>query len=174
MGLVLKGFRATYTLIDSGGNTSEKTIDFTSADQTAFDTDEPIARAALIGVTDAVIAGSFIGPVYYENALALPATAEVETKLSMTLRLANKGNAKSNMAIPAPKIGLFQGSTGPAKNTVNYTSGNTALVTYLDLFRETTGIATFSDGDFLAGAAAGNPINGLVKGVRATVRSRQA
>jgi len=142
MGLVVIGYRATYTLIDSGGNTSEKTLDFTSADQAAFDTDEPIARAALIAVTDAVIAGAVMGPVYYENALALPATAEVETKLSLTLRLANKGNQKSNMTIPAPKITLFQGTTGPAKNVVNYGSSNTALAAFLDLFRETTGILT--------------------------------
>lgn len=171
MGLVLTGYDATYTLIDSGGNTTVKIVHLTTIVPADAVTDEALVRAALLALTDGVITKYSLAAVYDENAVALPATAEIETKLSMTLRLANKGDQKSNMAIPAPKIGLFQGTTGPAKNVVNYS--NAALSTWLDLFRETTGKASFSDGDFVQGAAAGTPINGLVKGIRTTVASRQ-
>lgn len=171
MALVLTNYRMSVTLIDSGSNTTEMTINLTTTDAAQAETDGATARTQILLVTDSVIASYLLSAVYWENALALPATAENETKLSLTLRLANKGDQKSNMRIPAPKIGLFQGTSGAAKNVVNYSSA--PLSTFLDMFRETTGIATFSDGDFVQGGAAGTPINGLVKGVRTTVRSRQ-
>jgi len=100
-----------------------------------------------------------------EDALALPATAENEVKASVTTYVKDNAGKRANITIPAPKIGMFDASAGSGKNTIGSPSnGGGILSTYLAVF-QTGGQAYASDGEVL---------EGFVRGVRTTVKSRQA
>jgi len=171
MAIVSRGFATSITLVDSGGNATSLEIKLTSADAATAATDAAVVRVALLAITDSVISRYSVSEVFEEDALTLPADAENETKLSLTCRIYGAGDKKGNLRVPAPKIAAFSGTSGSAKNVVNYSS---AIVGgWLNIFRNSTGVASFNDGEFVAGAPGATPIAGLVKGVRTTVRSRQ-
>lgn len=165
MALVRTGSILSVTLIDSGGNLTTKEFQLTAADIAAAVTDGATIRTALLGVTDSVIASYRVSDVYVEDALVLPASAENEVRASITTYVKDNAGKKANISIPAPKIGMFDATSGAGKNTIGSPSnGGGILSTYLALF-QTGGQAYASDGEVL---------EGFVRGVRTTVKSRQA
>jgi len=134
----------TVDMIDTGGNSTTRTYRLTSADAAAAETDAAAILAALANVTDASVKSYTIGDVFVEGSLALPAAAEVENQLQLTLPIFGKPNKSGTLTIPAPKPGIMQALTGQGFNLPDFTDA--ALIAYINLFT-TAGKATLSDGE---------------------------
>jgi len=145
MALVSTGWRLTVTLNDTSGSSSTLTFDLVAADQLTASTDAATILTALGNVTDSVVGQYFLGEVFAEDALTLPANAENAIKASVSLYLEGAGQKRANLKIPAPNIGLFTATSGPGYNVVD--GADTALEAYIDLFQTTGGVATISDGE---------------------------
>ena len=144
MALVADGFDLIVNLVDSGGNGTTRTYNLTSADADAAATDAGAVMTALDAITDAVIAGYTLGERFIENALVYPTDAEVENNARITAKIVGRPNRSATIDIPAPNIGIFTGTTGPARNVVDL--ADTALQTFLQLF-DGSGPITVSDGE---------------------------
>lgn len=145
MALVANGWELTVSLIDNGGNVSNKVYNLTSASAAEATTDTATILAALDAVTDAVIKSYRISEVYIEDALVLPAgMVQIENLASIVAQVSGDPLKKANFLIPAPNAGIFVGISGTAANQVDVQ--DTALVTYATIF----GVgqqATLSDGE---------------------------
>lgn len=146
MAKVSTGFTLSVTLIDSGGNTAVREYALTAADAAAAATASATIMAALDAVTDAEIKSYSIRETFIEDALVLPATAEVENLAEIVLQIDGNPLKKANISIPAPNAGIFVGAVGPNRNTVD--PGDTALVTYATIW-VTGQQATLSDGEVI-------------------------
>lgn len=71
--------------------------------------------------------------------------SEIENLASLSLRLETDGKF-ANLQIPAPNIGIFQGTFGADKNKIDKTDA--ALLAYVNLFASGNGF-TISDGEFV-------------------------
>lgn len=81
-----------------------------------------------------------------DTAVIGAAGSEVENIASVVVNLATIGKT-AVLQIPAPVIGLFQGSSGKPKNQVDIADAD--LNTYVDLFQTTGGDFVLSDGEFV-------------------------
>jgi hypothetical protein len=156
MALSATGFFANFTLTDSGGNDSTLRYKLTSADIATAVTDAGTIVTALNAITDAVITGYTVGQAYEEDSAFLAAEGvQIENVASISARIDAAEEKWATLRIPAPNIGIFQAATGSKSNVVD--PADAALVTYLNLFVETTGICTLSDGEnLLSPGTAGN------------------
>lgn len=134
----------TVDFVDTGGNVTTRTYRLTSADDAAALTDSAAILTAIGNVSDASVKGYTIGNVFVEGSLALPAAAEVENQLQLTLPIFAKPNKSGTLTIPAPKVGIMQATTGQGFNLPDFTDA--ALIAYINLFT-TGGKATLSDGE---------------------------
>jgi hypothetical protein len=73
------------------------------------------------------------------------AGSEIENLASLSLRLETDGKF-ANLQIPAPNIGIFQGTFGSDKNKVD--KADVALLDFVNLFASGNGF-TISDGEFI-------------------------
>lgn len=160
-------FTLTVNLIDAGGNISTKNYDLTSADATEAATDVSVVLNRIGLVTDAVVKSYSINQVFVEDALTLPANVEIENRASLVLQILDNPLKKARHEIPAPKIGLFMGATGTARNIVDV--ADTDLLSYLGIFG-TGRECTISDGETIENPVGGG---GLVSGKRIHVASRK-
>lgn len=103
--------------------------------------------AALNAITDGLIwkASIMIGQAE-DTAVSGAANSEVENIASVVVNLATIGKT-AVLQIPAPVIGLFQGSSGKPKNQVDIADAD--LNTYVDEFQTTGGSFVLSDGEFV-------------------------
>ena len=168
MAVVSEGFEITLTVADTGDNRS--TLTYPCDPAVVVDYAEAVlAKTALIaayeGVSDAEIVGATIKEVYYENAIVLPASAQVEMKASITLQIFGQ-NKKANIKIPAPKATLFNGASGAAFNQIDVT--DPALIIYVGKYWTGTGLFYISDGEKVATAS---PANGIVVGKRINAKN---
>jgi hypothetical protein len=150
MALVSAGFRLSVTLLDSEGSSSVLQYALTgAADFTAANNRATAILAALEPVTDAVIKGYSVGQVFAENALALPAGAEVERRAVITAKIQGSLPPKyANIVIPSPTQGIFQAATGSGARLID--KADAALQAYLAVFVTGAGLATVSDGEWIA------------------------
>jgi len=155
MALVSTGFRLSVSLVDTSGSISTLRYELTAADNIAALADATTIITALEAVTDSVVGAYNVAEVFEEDALTFPASAENAIKASISLYLDEPGQQRTNVKIPAPSIGIFTGTTGPAYNTVD--GADTELNDYLAIWVTTGGQATLSDGqtirdtDYFAG-----------------------
>lgn len=163
MALVQIGFELSVSLVDNGGNTTNRVFSLVATDHATATTDAGTILTALDAVTDSVVSGYRIVEVYGEDAFAFPsAGVENENQASLTLNIDGVGLKKANYKIPAPVIGLFTAPTGSGANVVDVSDA--ALNTFIDVF-ETGGIATLSDGETL------NPTTPIDSGKRISAKS---
>jgi len=162
MALALSHRILTVEFVDTGGNTTTRSYRMTSATDAAQVTDVATILAAIPNVTDAAIKGYSFGQVWTEQSLALPAAAEVENQLQVTLPIFQKPNKSGTLTIPSPKVGIMQNTSGQGFNLPDFTEQ--ALIDYINLFT-TGGEATLSDGEVAVLANA--------KGKRIHVRSNR-
>jgi hypothetical protein len=147
MALVNIGFRFFYSFMDTGGNVSTLTFDAVSADYTQALLDLDLVRVELQALTKATLIRYGITDTFEEDAISLPAQAEIENKASITLLLA--GSIKrANIRIPAPADALFVGASGPSYNQVN--TGNTNLIQLVD-YMKAGSFLRISDGEAVDG-----------------------
>jgi len=150
MTLTQQGWRLDIEAIDTGGNTTRRRFDLIATDDAgdASDVFTAVATviAAFIGASDSVIKNYTVGAYYVEDALTLPAAAEVENNLQVTAKIDGLPNKSATFEIPAPKGTLFQQTTGAGWNLPDFT--DTALANYVNLFKS-TGVAYISDGEHI-------------------------
>ena len=150
MSLTDDGYRLSVEIIDTGGNTTNRTFDLvatdTAGDASAVIADVATIIAALIAATDGVIKSYFWAKKFVESALTLPSAAEVENNAQISAKIDGHPNKSAVIEIPAPKATLFQQSTGPGYNLVDF--ADTAVANYVNLFKS-TGVAKVSDGEFI-------------------------
>lgn len=144
MALALAWRQLTVDLIDTGGNTTTRTFRLTAADDAAMATDVAAILTALGNVTDAEVKAYSFGQVWVEQSLSLPAAAEVENQLQLTVPIFQKPNKSGTLTIPAPSVGIMQNTSGQGFNFPDFTDA--ALIAYINLFT-TGGKATLSDGE---------------------------
>lgn len=136
--------------IDTGGNTTTRDFELIAAEDAGDITDINTAVAtivaAFIAASDSVVKSTSIILKKVENALTLPASAEVENNAQINAKISGKPNKSAVFEIPAPKATLFQQTTGPGYNQVDF--ADTAVANYVNLFKvDPTGVAYISDGE---------------------------
>jgi len=167
MALVTEGFEVTITVADNGDNRSTLTYVCDPANVPDFATAQTARLAvitALNGVTDAVIVGTTLKEVQYEDAIVLPAAlVENENKASVTVQILGQ-NKKANIKIPAATPTIFNGASGASANQIDVTDA--LLISYVAMFRA-AGYFTLSDGEKVAES----PNNGIVVGKRISAKN---
>jgi hypothetical protein len=152
MALVDIGFSGFVNVLDSEGSKSTLEYALTSADITTALADMTTIIGRLNAVTDGVISGYGVRQAFAENALTLPAGAEVEKRAVISALIAGSAPPKyANILVPAPSQGIFVASTGPNARIVD--TADTDIVAYLSSF-EAGALATVSDGEVIADSAA--------------------
>lgn len=159
MALVSGGYFLSIVLVDTGNNHTTLTFELTAVTAAAAEIDALAIIAVLNPVTDAVIKTYRVGQRFIENAFAFPAAAEIEKKASIVALISGESEKTCQFKIPAPNVGIFQGTDGEAFNLVDI--ADVALLAYA-LIWQTAGEATISDGEVM-----GN----LLRGKRITVGS---
>jgi len=144
MPLVSTGWRLVVTVYDTSGTASNLTYNLKSADATAAAADTATVIANLTAITKGAVGQYILGEVFEEDALTLPANSENAIKASISVYLAEVGNKRANIKIPSPVDTIFAATSGPGYNTVNGTAA--AVANYIQLFQDTAGVATISDG----------------------------
>jgi len=163
MALVSSGFFLDVSLVDYGGNQTNKRYEMTAADYDTAILDIAIIMPALINMTDAVITSYSIQQRYVENALALPTTVNpVSVKAVMTAYINDAGDKKASFDVPSPRIGIFQGTIGNAADLVD--TSDAAVLAYK---------ALFDDGEQLF-ISDGESLGGLIGGIRTSQTRRLA
>lgn len=139
-------FGTTVSFIDTGSNVV--TREYMMNDSVTTFAEANTAALAIIAtitpITDAALPQYRVFQVNYNDALTLPASAQVENQASLTVQLEAVGNKKGNINMPAPKTTIFVGSSGPQNNIVNMAS--TLVTTFLANFLS-AGAFTTSDGE---------------------------
>lgn len=107
-------------------------------------------RDNLITALDAITVGLlFVASIVVdqqEDTLILPAfECKITDIASVVANLSGGEGKKATLQIPTPEIGVFQGSTGADKNTVDIL--DTDLLAYIAKFQATGGDFTISDGE---------------------------
>lgn len=151
MTIVSVGYQLNVNLVDTGGNITSRTYDLTSADAAEAATHSAAVIAALLAVTDAELSSYTVGEKFLENALTYPASAEVENCAEISAKIIGFPNKSAVITIPAPNVGIFTGTTGPAFNIVDISDA--ALQTFLQLF-DGSGPVTISDGESIVVSSA--------------------
>lgn len=161
MALVTDGYSLTIVLKDTGNNSTTMGFELTAVTAAAAETDALAIIAVLNPVTDATIVSYRVSHGFIEDNFSFPAAAEIEKKASIVALIDGESVKTCTIKIPAPNVGIFQGTDGKAFNLVDI--ADTALLSYLLVF-QTAGEATISDGEVM-----GDPLHGK----RITVGSRK-
>lgn len=150
-----------FTLI--GANGRKTTLRYTGREidngDIALDLNEAQAnlenfRTALNAVTDANVDSYYMQAPGSQAVGGLPADADVFEEAALTLDITPPGEATklATTRIPAPSIGIFQGTSGPTRDIVDTQDADlSAFVTALQIY------VLVSDGE---------EVNGVVSGVR--------
>jgi len=126
-------FFLNVTLVDNGNNKTAKTYDLQGADLTEATSNAGTILTALAAVTDAAIKGYHIGSRFVNDAFAFPASGvQVEDIAQITLSITDDPTKYATIGIPAPKVGVFEGTSGAAANQVK---NATIVTTYWELFK---------------------------------------
>jgi hypothetical protein len=151
MALVDVGFSGFANLLDQEGSKSTLEYQLTAADVTTALADMTTIIGRLNAVTDAVVSGYGVRQAFAENALVLPAGAEVEKRAVISAIIAGTAPTKyANIMIPAPSQGVMVSATGPGARVVDVNDAD--MIAYLSSF-EAGGLATVSDGEVIADSA---------------------
>lgn len=102
-------------------------------------------------ITNCLVYRGFISLPQTEDTLEFPATAcNTRVVASVVVNLATPGK-KAVVIVPGPDVGIFEGTSGKAFNTVDVTDAG--LNTFLDFYQDTGGDFFISDGEKLDDAA---------------------
>lgn len=144
MALVSQGFELVVSLADTGDNRTNRTYDLVEAAYADASTDAAALISALNLITDAVVVGYSLNQKFIENALALPANAEIENQAFFAGKITGDPTDSATLSVPAPAAGIFTAASGPGYNIVDM--GNTNVTAWIALFA-TGGTAQLSDGE---------------------------
>jgi hypothetical protein len=149
MAFIDKGWHIDLQFVDAGGNTTTRRIQLatndTDGDLTAVIADVQTIVAAYVAATDAILTKQTLGKDSVEDSVTLPTTSvNVEENLQVSAKIFGTPNKSAVFEIPAPKITMFQQTSGPGRNLANFSSGPLPAVVnlYID-----DGPALISDGE---------------------------
>lgn len=164
MALTSQKFEVVIQFIDTGGNTSLRTVQLQSADISTAETDAATVVTAYAAATDSKVLSYRVAEVFVEDAFSFPAgDVNVEEAAEVTVNIDGIPNKHAVFSIPAPKGTLFVGASGPNFNIVDGTDG---LVTAIVDLYKAGNEAFISDGE---NVPATSP---FLKGKRVHYRSR--
>lgn len=149
MAFVDQGWRLVLTFADSGGNTTTRTFFLTATDD-AGDLSPVIDAVQVIvtawtAATDAVIVSQQVTKVTVNDSVVLPAAGvQVENNAQISAKIDGIPNKSAVFEVPAPKIGMFQATTGPGSNVVQFSTAPTPAL--VNIFKA-GGEAYISDGE---------------------------
>lgn len=138
-------------IADNSGDISPRFYEMpvaSAADFDAFTTASNALRAALLNMTDGVIASYRIGAVFADDALSLPASGvENENQAFFSGKIVGDPTDSATQSIPAAKPGIFVNTVGPGANVVDMNDG--AVTTWVGFFDQAgPGPWTISDGEY--------------------------
>jgi hypothetical protein len=147
MAIVGVGYEGSITLIDNGGNTTQRTYQLRATTPAEAVTAIASIASALNAISDASIVGYTANQVFAEDALVYPASGvQLENQALVAVAIADNPLKTATFSVPAPTIGIFAGTVGKPANVVD--TADADLVTYANLFKS-TGSAYISDGEDL-------------------------
>jgi hypothetical protein len=138
-------------IADNSGDISPRFFEMpvaSAADFDAFTTSANALRAALLNMTDGVIASYRIGAVFADDALTLPASGvENENQAFFSGKIVGDPTDSATQSIPAAKPAIFVNTVGPGANVVDMNDG--AVTTWVGFFDQAgPGPWTLSDGEY--------------------------
>lgn len=160
MALVLQSWELNVTLVDNGGNSSTLRFILVAADETAADTAVGTILTRLGAVSNAVVKQYTVGKRYVEDNITLPGSGvHVEDRAKIVMNIDGEPLKTVTTYIPAPKTGIFIGTSGEAADTIDASDAD--LQAYVATWHD-GGLATISDGEKVAAT----PNSGIKKGGR--------
>lgn len=150
MALTSTGYWLNVEFVDNGGNRSSKTFQLRQsatdpADYVSALGDATAVVASVVAISDAVVVGYHVSQQFVEDALALPAVGvQIENQALLDFAIDNNPFKSATLTIPAPKIGIFVGTSGVLADTIDV--ADAALVTFVNQFKS-GGIVYISDGE---------------------------
>lgn len=160
MALVTDGYDLYVTLMDSGLNQATLSYALDAVDAATAAASAATILAALQLITQAEVKAYAISERFIENTLVVPvANVHVENIANVVVQLTTSPLKKANIKIPAPSPDIFLATTGAGSNVVDVL--DTDLQAYVDIWRETGGLATLSDGETVEDA-----LTGIISGKR--------
>jgi len=149
MAIVPLGWFLHTEWVDTGNNKTSRDFDLvatdTADDAAAVFTDVAAILAAYIAASDAVMTNYSVGKRFAEGSVTLPAAAEVENNLQVSAKIAGIPNKSAVFEIPAPKVTLFQATTGVGYNQADF--ADTLLSAVVALYTVAGNKAYISDGE---------------------------
>ena len=169
MAFITQGFEVTLTIIDNGKGSSTLTYVCDPAVVTTFaeaQAARDAAVSALSDVTQGVISGTSVKELQFEDAIVFPASnIEIENKASISVALF-ASNKKGNIQLPTASPSIFVGVSGASADQVDVL--DPFLETYVDQYRNTTGVFFISKNEKVADSPNGN---GIIVGKRISAKN---
>jgi len=145
MAMVSNGWWLTITLMDNGGNKTNRNFQLNSLTAVEAATDTGTIVAALSAVSDAVVVSQSTYERFVNDDVTYPASGvEVENQALLNFNLVDHPEKAWTHMIPAPKPAIFMATSGAAANIVDITDA--AVIAYAALFK-TGGQVLVSDGE---------------------------
>jgi len=137
------------TFVDSGANQTTRRYELAVTDDAGDLTDVIAAVASVMTVlvadSDAHISKQTLSKTSVEDSFTLPTGAvNVEENAQISAKIAGIPNKSAVFEVPAPKIGMFQATSGPGRNLVQFATAPTPAI--VNIFKA-GGEATISDGE---------------------------
>jgi len=149
MAFVDQGWRLVLTFVDSGANTTTRTFELTATDDAGdlspvIDDVQTIVTA-WTAATDAILVSQQVTKLTVNDSVVLPAAGvQVENNAQISAKIDGEPNKSAVFEVPAPKITMFQATTGPGSNVVQFAGAPTPAL--VNIFK-TGGQAFISDGE---------------------------
>ena len=155
------GYFATVTVMDTGEETATLTVSLRSADEATAEIDMTTWITNFRLVSKCEVVGYNLQRRFVNNAIAVPAAAQIQEKARVAYRLADTSKYET-LDIPAPQPTIFMDVVGAASEIVDVT--DTQLLNYTNLYKA-AGIAFISDGEDLESISRGERVS-TRKGMR--------
>lgn len=151
MAFVDQGWKLVLTFVDGGGNPTTRTFNLTATDDegdlAAVIADVQTIVTAWTAASDAVLVSQQVSKLTVNDAVVYPAaTVQVENNAQISAKIAGIPNKSAVFEVPAPKITVFQNTTGPASNIVQFEDAPVPAL--VNIFKA-GGQAYISDGEVI-------------------------
>jgi len=137
-------FKLTVDFVDNGGNKTSRSWRLRETVYADALTDAAAAVAAIDALSLATITSYTVSTEFVEPAFALPASGvQIEDTAALLMSLSSNPLKTATLSIPAPSSGIFVGTTGTNADVVDV--ADAALLTFINLFKDTAGTLYISD-----------------------------
>jgi len=153
MAFASHGYRASLTLIDVGRKIINRTYELrsTTVDHPAAVTATIALEAALAAASELECIAYSVSEIFQEGAVAYPTAlnAQAEMLALVNVGLESTPLKTATLAIPGPIDAMFDAAPGFAGYD-DVDGADAVLIAFMDLFKETGGTFSLSDGEQVA------------------------